>query len=186
MKTKFLKTAIVAIIFVPLMSMAQSPIEKLYTKYAGQDNFTSVNINKELFQMIMKMDIQGEGTEEVKEIQKMMDQLDGLKILSYHDSTNKAKVSAIYKEFNDLFPAPPYSELMSIKENGNNVRFLTKQDTGGKILELVMLADDDGEVTVLSLVGRIDMSTISKLSKKINIDGMEKLDHIKGKHPTKK
>jgi len=186
MKTTCVKTTLAAFFLIPLMSLAQSPIEKLYAKYAGQDHFTSVNINKELFQMIMNVEIKGEGTEDFKEIQKIMEQLNGLKILNYRDSINKTKVTAMYKEFSDQFPNPPYSELMSIKENGNQVRFLTKQDTGGKILEMVMLADDDGEATILSLTGLIDMTTISKLSKHLNIEGMEKLDQIKEHHPAKK
>jgi hypothetical protein len=173
-------------VWLPLMSAAQSPIEKLYAKYAGQEHFTSVNINKELFQMLMTIDVQGEGTEKVKEIQATMSQLDGLKILSFQDSTNKARLSDIYKEFSSHFPSPPYVELMSVRENGNNIRFLTRQETDGKILEVVMIADDDGEVTLLSLVGRIDLSTLSKLSKHMHVQGMDKLDQLQKHHPPKK
>ena len=44
---------------------------------------------------------------------------------------------------------------------------------------MVMLAEeDDHEVTLLSLVGNIDMSTISKLSGTMKIHGMDKLEKV--------
>jgi len=180
MKTITMKTGLLIFILSPMLSMSQyvSPAEKIYEKYAGQDGFTSVNISKELFQMIMKMDIQGEGTEEVQDMQKMMEQLDGLKVITYENNENPEKVKGLYKEFSALFPAGTFAELMVIKEKGNNIRFLTKQDDKGKIQELVMLAEDEGEVTLLSLYGRIDMSTVAKLSSKMKIEGMDKLQKM--------
>jgi len=183
MKANSIKTVLLIFILTPLMSMAQyqSPVEKVYTKYAGEDGFTSVNVSKELFQMIMKMDIQGEDTEDLQDVQKMMEQLDGLKVITYENNENPEKAKALYKEFDALFPSGSYAELMVIKEKGNNIRFLTKQDDKGKIQELVMLAEEEGEVTVLSLVGRIDMSTVSKLSSKMKIHGMDKLNKMEEK-----
>ncbi len=180
MKTITFKAVLLFFLLAPFISIAQyqSPIEKVYQKYAGQDGFTSVNITKELFQMIMKIDIQGEDTEDVKEIQNAMEQLDGLKVITYENTENPEKVKAIYKEFTSLFPSGTFAELMVIQEKGNNIRFLTKQDDKGKIQELVMLAEDDGEVTALSLVGRIDMSTVSKLSSSMKIHGMDKLNKM--------
>lgn len=178
-----INVAILLFLAFPLMSLAQyeSPIQKVYEKYAGQDGFTSVNISKELFQMIMKIDVKGEGTDEIKEMQNMMEQLDGLKIITFKDSASTQKAASLYKEFSALYPATAYAELMTIKENGNNIRFLTKQDDKGKILELVMLAEEKGEVTLLSLVGRIDMSTVAKISKSMKIEGMENLQKMKKK-----
>lgn len=177
MKTITFKTFLLLLFFMPLLSMAQyqSPIDKVYQKYTGQDGFTFVNITQELFQMMMKLDVQGEGTEDVKEIQDAMGQLEGLKVIKFEDDENPDKAIAIYKEFSSLFPSGSYAELMTIQEKGNNIRFLTKQDAQGKIQELVMLAQEDGEVTALSLVGHIDMSTVSKLSNTMKIQGMENL-----------
>ena len=180
MKTT-IRTTLVLFMLVPFLAMAQyqSPAEKVYQKYAGKEGFTSVNITKELFEMIMKMEIDGKGTEKVKEVQEMMEQLTGLRVLTYENDENPEKVKSLYKEFNALFPASDYTELMSVQENGSNIRFLTKQGDNGKILEMVMLAEeDDHEVTLLSLVGHIDMSTISKLSGTMKIHGMDKLEKV--------
>ena len=37
------------------LASAQSPLDKVYEKYAGQEGFTAVNLNKEMFQMFQKM-----------------------------------------------------------------------------------------------------------------------------------
>jgi hypothetical protein len=68
---------------------------------------------------------------------------------------------------------------MSIRENGDDIRFLTKEDNAGKILELVMLQQEKGEAMVLSLVGHINMSDVSKISKKMKIQGMENLEKVR-------
>lgn len=187
MKTK-MKTLIIVLLAAPVIAFAQyqSPIQKVYEKYAGQEGFTSVNISKELFQMLMKMEVNGEKANEIKEFQSMMEQLDGLKIISFEDTANTGKAAGLYTEFSALFPSSSFTELMSVKENGNNIRFMTKQDPDGKILELVMLAEEKGEVTLLSLVGRIDMSTVSKISRSMKIEGMENLQKIREKEAVPK
>jgi len=40
---------------VPATMKAQSPIDKTFEKYAGQEGFTTVNISKEMFQMLMQL-----------------------------------------------------------------------------------------------------------------------------------
>ena len=47
---------------------------------------------------------------------------------------------------------------------------------------MVMLMKDKTEVAVLSLTGNIDLSTISKLSKGMNIHGMEGFQKMGNQH----
>ncbi|MEI7661182.1 MAG: DUF4252 domain-containing protein [Bacteroidota bacterium] len=168
---------------IPFMIHAQSPIDKVFEKYSNQDGFTTVNISKELFQMVMQM-----GKPEAKdtsstEMRKMMEQLTGLKVLTFSfDSTKIAKAVAIYNEFSGVFPAGTYKELMTVNEGRQNIKFMTKQDAAGKINEMVMLMKDKTEVAVLSLTGNIDLSTVSKLSKGMNIHGMEGLGKLRSQH----
>ena len=161
---------------------AQSPIDKVFDKYASQDGFTTVNISKELFQMMMQMAQGDKKDTTMVELKNMMEQLTGLKILTFSfDSTKIVKAVGVYNEFAGLFPATSYKELMSINEGRQNIKFLTKQDASGKINEMVMLMKDKTEVAVLSITGNIDLATISKLSKGMNIKGMEGLNKM-GKH----
>ncbi len=167
----------------PLLMNAQSPIDKVFDKYASQDGFTSVNISKEMFQMLMQIG-QGDSKDtSMVDMKKMMEQLTGLKVLTFSfDSTKVVKAVAVYNEFAGVFPAGTYKELMTINEGRQNIKFMTKQDAGGKINEMVMLMKDKTEVAVLSLTGNIDLSTVSKLSKGMNIHGMEGLRKMGNPH----
>ena len=162
----------------PFILNAQSPVDKVFEKYAGQERFTTVNITKEMFQMFQNM-VNSSDTGAM-EMKKMMEQLNGLKVLTYDvDSTDWPKAVAYYNEFAGLFPATTYKELMSVNEGRESYRFLTKQDASGKVMELVLLMKGRHDVGVLSLTGSINLSDISKISKGVNIHGMENLEKLK-------
>ena len=182
MKTYLIRFTIAAFLMIPFLTMAQSPIDKVYEKYAGQERFTSVNFSKEMFQMFQQM--MGDKTDtSTLEIKHMMEQLSGLKVLTYSiDSSNMVKAVAIYNEFAGLFPASIYKELMTVNEGRESYKFMTKQDAAGKVGEMVMLMKGKTEVALLSLTGNIDLSSISKLSKGMNIKGMESLQKMKHAH----
>lgn len=178
-----LSLVFVAFIATPLILNAQSPIDKVFDKYASVDGFTTVNISKEMFQMLMQMGKGDSKDSSAVEIKKMMEQLSGLKVLTYaFDSTKVLKAVSVYNEFAAAFPASAYKELITINEGRQNIKFMTKQDASGKINEMVMLMKDKTEVAVLSLTGTIDLSTISKLSKGMNIHGLEGLKKIGNPH----
>jgi hypothetical protein len=179
MKTRLLTFALIVLTGLPGLLRAQSPIDKIFEKYAGAEGFTSVNVSKEMFQMFGQMMNDAKDTSAM-EMKKMMDLLNGLKLLTYSiDSTQMVKAVAVYNEFAGLFPASTYKELMTVNEGRENFRFLTRQDASGKIQEMVMLMKGKHEVMVLSLTGIIDLSGISKLSKGMNIHGMENLEKMK-------
>ena len=183
MKTLILNLTIVAFLMISLFTNAQSPIDKVFEKYAGQEGFTTVNISKEMFDMLQQVAAGSDKDTTMNDIKTIMRQLTGVKVLNFDfDSTNIVKAVAVYNEFSGVFPAGTYKELMTINEGRQFVKFLTKQDANGKIAEMVMLAKDKHEVTVLSLTGNIDLAYLSKLSKGMNIHGMEKLQKIKQSH----
>jgi hypothetical protein len=180
--TMFLTLFTVLIAFTGTLN-AQSPVDKVFEKYAGQDGFTTVNVSKEMFQMLQQLGVDNAKDSSAVELKKMMDQITGLKVLTYKfDSTKITKAVSVYNEFAGLFPASAYKELMTINEGRQYIRFLTKQDASGKINEMVMLMKDKNEVAVLTLTGNIDLSTVSKLSKGMNIHGMEGLGKMKQTH----
>ena len=181
MKTIIKSLAALAFMLIPFLTNAQSPVDKIFDKYAGKEGFTTVNISKEMFQMLLSMaddkDTSG------REMKKMMGQLSGLKVLTCNaDSIKPGQAAAFYNEAAAVFAPSVYKELMTINDDGDNVRFLTKQDGSGKINEMVMLMKGKKEVVVMSLTGIIDLSTVSKLSKTMNIKGMEELKNLKGPH----
>jgi hypothetical protein len=181
MKTLKLTLIIAAFLAISSLVKAQSSFDKFYEKYATQEGYTSVNISKELFQMFASMGDQKDTG--VQEIKKVMNQLNGLKVLSCKpDSLKPGKATAFYNEAVAIFNNPAYKELMTVNDGGSNVRFLTKQEGNGKITEMIMLAKGKDEMVILDMTGLIDLSTISKISKSMNIHGMENLQKMKENH----
>ena len=171
---------------ISLLLSAQSPLDKIYEKYSGQDGFTAVNFSKEMFQMIQQMSVGDSATDKLKSAKQMVDQLSGLKVLMYSfDSAGVSKAVSIYNELAGAFSSSAYKELMTIQEGREYVKFLTKAAPNNKVSEFVMLMKDKNEVGAISISGLIDLSSISDMSKIMNIKGMENLKKIKEEHQKK-
>ncbi|HOI32360.1 MAG: DUF4252 domain-containing protein [Bacteroidales bacterium] len=161
----------------PLLGFSQtSSIDKLYEKYAGKDYFTSINISSEMFKLAAGLS-QNMESEDAKELNDLVNQIDGMKILIFEDSLKKSKIDFI-SELNKSVNFKDFAELMRVEEKDGTVRFLTKKENGSKISEMLMIAEDGGEVVVMSFTGSIDLQSIGKLAKTMNMKGMENLDKL--------
>ena len=162
-------------LFFAFVAVAQdSPTAKLFDKYGGKDGYTTVSINKDLFSMFASIDSSDPDAQEVKD---MMSQLDGIKVLMYEGSEEGDAEMSKFKEELAKINTAGYSELMVVKEKGEEVKFLAhKKDD--KISELLLLINSGDEVGFISITGLIDMNTIAKLSKAMKIEGMENLQKL--------
>ncbi|MFH0999533.1 MAG: DUF4252 domain-containing protein, partial [Bacteroidota bacterium] len=74
-----------------------------------------------------------------------------------------------------------YKELMSIKENGTDVKFYVLEK-GNIISELILIAGGSGSDNALIVIkGDIDLASIGNIAKSMNINGMEQLGKLKEK-----
>jgi hypothetical protein len=186
MKKSVFILAAMMLVFSSFLMKAQSPIDKIYEKYAGQEGFTVVNFTKEMFQMIQQMKMGDSANADVKNAKQIVDQLTGIKVLMYKfDSSQVSKAVSYYNEFAGAYSSNAYKELMTVQEGRQYVRFMTKPASSGKVSEFVMLMKDKDEVGVISLTGNIDLASISNMSKFMNIKGMENLKKMKNEHETK-
>ena len=101
--------------------------------------------------------------------------LKGLKILS-----TKVKPEQTYSEANRRITNKGYEELLTVKEKGSLVRFVTLEKSG-IIEELLMLVGNKEDFIMISFIGKINLSKLSKLAKKLDIQGAEHLDKINKK-----
>ncbi len=150
-------------------------IDELFDKYSGKEGFTSVVITKHMFNLFTSVE-----TTEDDEYMNMLKDLKNIKILSAPGSD----VSGInfYDEVMKSLPAKEYDELMVIKDGEKDIKFLIKEEKN-TIISLIMLIGGTEENVLISISGIIDMKTIAKLSKSMNIEGMENLDKINKKFP---
>jgi hypothetical protein len=178
-----MKRTILAILTMVLLSSSQfanaqnSSAVALFDKYGGKDGYTTVSISKELFGMFASMDSSDPDMQEVK---AMMEQLEGIKILMYEaDASENSELVKFRGEVAKL-QVEGYSELMVVKQTGEEVKFLSKKK-GDKIGELLLVINGDKEAGFISITGTIDMNTIGKLSKAMNFEGMDNLQKLNEK-----
>ncbi|MFN8257622.1 MAG: DUF4252 domain-containing protein [Bacteroidales bacterium] len=161
-------------LFPVLLSAQKTPLNTFFDKYSGQEGYTSIYITKYLFQMFAKIS----NEKEDKEFKEVTSKLNAIKILSIDSAVNLVKKVDFATELKKILPSPEYADLMVIKEGKKTINFMIKEKND-KISELVMTVSGPGEQVLIFLEGDIDLASMSKLSRTMNIDGFEHLKDVK-------
>jgi len=172
-----MKKLMVVLVMMAVAEAAQAQgdaISKFFSKYQNDETFSQVNMSSKMFSLMANLEVENP---EDQEVVNMISKLKGLKILAKEEARNSRE---LYKEALGMIPAKEYEELMSVRDKDKDMKFFIKE-SGGKISELVMVAGGNEEFMLLSIFGEIDLKQISKISKKMNIDGLENLENIKDK-----
>ena len=174
MKTQKIKITVLMAVLLPVMAFAQSPADALFDKYSQKDGFTSVYITQAMFSLFADMDTEGDEEGFID----LVKNLTCIKIISVEDTIGELnKTVNFYDEIMKNFPKQKYEELMIVKKDNQDIKFLIRKD--GKIInELLMIVGGSEENALISIQGNIDLKTISKLSKAMKIDGMENLQEM--------
>lgn len=171
---KFLSIFMIAFFCFAGQTNAQvDAISKYFDQYIDDDRFTVVYISAKMFQLFSKLDDDSDGDDEIKDL---VQDIKGLRILTTEENPRK-----FYKEAKSKINTKGYEVLMTVKSKGeDDVEFLIKENND-VIEELLLLSGGDSSFVMLSFVGNIDLAKLSKLSKSIDIDGMEHLEELKDK-----
>lgn len=146
-------------------------ISKFFNKYLDDERFTSVYVSGRMFEMFSDV-APGEGEE--KEMQDLIRQLKGLRILASENIDGRK----MYKEATANLNGKGYEELMRISEgSAEELKFLVKE-SNGRISELLMLVGHDKNFFLMSIVGNIDLKKLSRLATNLNIQGMDQLKRL--------
>ena len=149
----------------------EDAISKFFSKYENDESFTQVTITARMFGLFANLDIQDAEDQEVIDA---ISKVKGLKILAKEDISNG---KALYDEAFKLIKVQNYEELMTVRDEGSDMRFMI-QEEGAVITELLMISGSDDSFLLLSLIGDIDLKQISKLSHSMDIDGFNKLENL--------
>lgn len=157
--------------FASVASSAQvDAIDRFFSSYEEDPSFTVVYVSPKMFQMISK--VTGE-SEIDADIQDVVKDLKGLKIL-----TTELNALQVYKDAKAKIQTSDYEILLTARDEGQNVQFLTKT-TGDIVNELLLLVGGDEEFVLMSFVGDLDLDKIARLASKLNLDGAEHLGKLK-------
>ncbi len=150
---------------------AQDAISKFFTKYQSDESFSQVTVSSKMFNLFTNMEVE---SKEDQEVLNAISKLKGLRILA---KENTSDARALYKEAFALIPTKEFEELMSVRDKDKDMKFYIKE-SGGKISELVMIMGGANDFMVMSLFGEIDLKQVSKIGKKMNVDGLQKLEKM--------
>ncbi len=168
-KMKYLIVIISLFAFVntSTLSAQADAIDKYFQQYVEDERFSVVYISPKMFQMIAKI-----AEDEEDELREAISDLQGLRILTTEHNTQ-----GFYEEALRKINTKEYEVLMTVRSEGDNVRFLVKE-SGDIINELLMLVGGDEDFALMSFVGNIDLDKLAKLSDSVDIDGLDHLDEL--------
>lgn len=153
-----------------LSLQAQSLISTTFSDYETNESLTRVSISKKMFEIIANLD---PDDQDEKDLIESVSKLDGLKIIVADSSENPA---AMYADAMKRIPKR-FEELMTVNDEKEKIVFMI-DEKDGRVSELIMVMKGDDEFVMLDLYGDIDLNEIARISKKMNIDHMDKLENI--------
>ncbi|MCG8384369.1 MAG: DUF4252 domain-containing protein, partial [Cytophagales bacterium] len=111
----------VMVLALAIAAKGQDAITKFFDKYSNDQSFTNVNITGRMFGLFTDLEMEDQ---EDQEVMDAISKLKGLKILAKED-TDRGK--ELYREAFSLIPKNEYDELMSIRDEDNDMKFLIKE-----------------------------------------------------------
>ncbi|MCB0688156.1 MAG: DUF4252 domain-containing protein [Saprospiraceae bacterium] len=151
---------------------AQSALDQFFSQHQDDTAFTVVNISPKMFQMLAHIDTDDPESEEVMDLVRG---ITGLRILAkdHGDGT---------KLYNDAFSKISkngFEELLTVRDGGENVRFMVREGNSPDIIhQLVLLVGGADDFVLMDLTGVINLKTIGKLSKSIDVPGAKHLEKL--------
>ena len=166
------KLSLIAIaLIMPLFVFAQhSAVDKLFEKYGGKDGFTTVSINKGMFEMLKDIDPEDEDI-------KALANIESVKVLAVEDEEMIKGVN-FYDEIMKSLNVEEYEELVTVKQSDQDVKILVKQ-TGSIIQELLIVVGGEDNALVY-IKGNIQLKDLSGLSNGFPMNGLETLELLEG------
>lgn len=116
-----------------------------------------VYISKAMMGMMPNMKMPG------IDMKSTTNKLESLQILTAEAS---ATVRALRQDVSDLIKAGAYETLMLTKDGESKTAFYSKKAAVKKNSEIVMVIEDDGEITVMRFVGDLDIKDLKNVKGK--------------------
>lgn len=167
---------VIALVFISNTIFAQ---QTLFDKFNGNENVTSVVVNKKMFSLLSKMKVEDKETQQYVNLIK---KLDNLKVFVTTNSTWASEMKATAGKY---LKTASLEELMQVNDKGKLVKIFVKSGaTDSQIKELFMFIEGSGkdETVLMSLTGDFDLDELSVLTDKMNLPGRDVLNKAsKGK-----
>ena len=168
----FGKKLLLALIFVLSSNMIFA--QGAFDKFDGQDDVTSIIVNKKMFDLMSKVKMDA-SDKETQQYLSLIKKLDDLKVFT----TKSARIEGEMKVIADKYiKTAGLEELMRVNEDGRSIKILVKSGASdSQIRELFMFIEGakNDDTVLMSLKGNFDLNEISVLTNKMKIPGGEDL-----------
>lgn len=150
--------------------------QSAFDKYDGQENVTSVIVNKKMFELMSKVKVDG-SDKQAQAYMALLKKLDNLKVFT----TNSNKMASDMRStVGSYLKSNPLDELMRVNDSGKKVNIYVKSGaTNSQVKELLMFIEGvnakGNETVLLSLTGNFDLDEISALTEKMSLPGGDSL-----------
>jgi hypothetical protein len=165
---KFIVTLVVVLVSSPFFA------QTAFDKFDGQDDVTSVIVNKKMFDLMSKVKVDV-SDKEMLQYQKLIKKLDNLKVFT----TKSTRVENEMKVATEKYvKSAGLEELMRVNDSGKNIKIMVKSGAkDSQIRELLMFIEGakNDDTVLMSLTGDFDLSEISVLTDKMRIPGGDDL-----------
>jgi len=159
---------LLAFIIITLGLAAQrNGIDNFFSRYAGLDGYTTVNINGDLLGFFAKFD-------DDAELNDLSRKIISIRIITSEGGIRHPEVS-FASELDGVIRRGGYEELMTVRNPDDDVRIMVKT-AGETIKEILVLASGDKE-TVIQIKGSFKQNDVENLSRR-HIEGLESLEML--------
>jgi hypothetical protein len=172
---KFIITLVVVLVSSPFFAQAA------FDKFDGQDDVTSIIVNKKMFDLMSKVKVDA-SDKETQQYLNLIKKLDNLKVFTTKSTRVENEMRASADKY---IKSAGLEELMRVNDGGKNIKILVKSGAkDSQIRELLMFIEGakNDDTVLMSLTGDFDLSEISILTDKMRIPGGDDLKKVtKGK-----
>ncbi len=161
---KFLITLVVVLVTSPFFAQGA------FDKFDGQDDVTSIVVNKKMFDLMSKVKMNA-SDKETQQYLALIKKLDNLKVFT----TKSARVENEMKAASEKYiKSSGLEELMRVNDAGRNIKIMVKSGAkDSQVKELLMFIEGgrNEDTVLMSLTGDFDLNEISVLTDKMRFPG---------------
>ncbi|WP_210150543.1 DUF4252 domain-containing protein [Chryseobacterium scophthalmum] len=138
----------------------KNKLNQLFDKYQDVEGVTSIKIAKPMFGMLSNLNI---ADAELDQIKPLLSKIDGLKVLITEGT--KGELANVNKEISSYLNNLNYNEIMSVKNAGSKIKFLSAETKSDGTLDDMLLSIDSGggENILVMLDGKLSMDDVNKI-----------------------
>ena len=149
----------------------KSAVDKVFDKYSGKDGYTTVYISSFMFNLLNSLEVDDP---EYNDFKKATSGINSIKILTQEGGSSVS----FGRELLDMLPRSEYKEMMTVKDDDEEVLFLAREN-GGVITEfLLIVSGDDGEDALIAIQGNIDLESLSSIAEGLDMPGLKNLEEL--------